>query len=127
MTDTSTKFDPHQIAQEAVAEGRDPLTTVVFTALGAASACWSDLRTAGTFESDDAKEIGDALVAWLRTDEMAQAAAETSGCPATSQWGSATKGHKHRCAIPVDEHTVKLGLRQHGCQCGAAWKTREAG
>jgi hypothetical protein len=37
----------------------------VFTALGAASACWEDLGGAGVFDSTRAKAIGDALVAWL--------------------------------------------------------------
>lgn len=42
------------------------LEDAVFTALGAASACWTNLEGAGTFESTEAKEIGDALVDLVR-------------------------------------------------------------
>lgn len=37
----------------------------VFTALGAVSACWENLRGAGVFESTRAKEIGDELMEYL--------------------------------------------------------------
>lgn len=37
----------------------------VFLALGAASACWDNLRGAGVFESTRAKQIGDQLMAYL--------------------------------------------------------------
>jgi len=37
----------------------------VFMALGAASACWEDLRSAGVFESTRAKQIGDELMEYL--------------------------------------------------------------
>ncbi len=37
----------------------------VFTALGAASACWEHLDRAGEFQSDRCKAIGDGLVQWL--------------------------------------------------------------
>jgi hypothetical protein len=41
------------------------LREVVFQALGAASVCWDDIEKAGVFQSEKAKEIGDALVAWI--------------------------------------------------------------
>lgn len=43
------------------------LETVVFVAIGAATACWENLSGAGLFESDRAKEIADELVDILKT------------------------------------------------------------
>lgn len=48
-------------------DGTLPLEVAVFQALGAASACWDNLRGAGVFNSTRAKEIGDKLLAHLRT------------------------------------------------------------
>lgn len=39
------------------------LDEIVFQALGAASACWENLRDAGVFDSTRAKEVGIALLA----------------------------------------------------------------
>ena len=58
-----TRFDPDEIEAEAREKGEDVLKTVVFQALGAASACWDKDRV---FESEKAKEIGDKLLAWLQ-------------------------------------------------------------
>lgn len=45
----------------------DELETKVFEALGAASTCWESLEGTGVFDSDRAKDLGDELVAWIRT------------------------------------------------------------
>ncbi len=45
----------------------DPLATAVFTCLGAASMCWETLNGAGVFQSDRARDIGDELVAFIRS------------------------------------------------------------
>ena len=42
--------------------GYDDLPSLIFTALGAASACWEHLDGAGVFDSDRAKRIGDELL-----------------------------------------------------------------
>lgn len=41
------------------------LHQAVFQALGAASVCWDTPEAAGTFHSDRAREIGDALIAYI--------------------------------------------------------------
>lgn len=43
-------------------DGSLPLESAVFQALGAASVCWDTLEGAGVFHSDEANEIGDALL-----------------------------------------------------------------
>lgn len=63
-------FDPAFEAAEAVAEGRDPLEVVIGTGFGYASACWENLRGAGVFESDRARQAADATVAWLREQQV---------------------------------------------------------
>lgn len=50
-------------------DGTVPLETAVFQALGAASACWTNLAGAGVFESERAEAIGQALIA--RINELA--------------------------------------------------------
>jgi hypothetical protein len=42
------------------------LREAVFLAIGAASACWTNLDGAGTFESTRAAELGDALIDQIR-------------------------------------------------------------
>lgn len=44
-------------------DGTVPVETAVYQALGAASVCWEDMTHAGVFDSDKAKEIGEALMA----------------------------------------------------------------
>ena len=66
-------FNAYEIAAEAVARDEDPLLAVIFQALGAASVCWDDDRV---FESEQAKAIGDSVVAYLR--DPARALAEVS-------------------------------------------------
>lgn len=63
---TTTTFDPAKTAAEATRDHRDPLSTVVFEALGAVSDCWDNLPGAGVFESERARDIGDRLVEHLR-------------------------------------------------------------
>jgi uncharacterized protein YegP (UPF0339 family) len=59
-----TPFDAGAIYDHEVAEGNpDPLASVIFQALGAASMCWDDERI---FMSERAKQIGDDLLAFLR-------------------------------------------------------------
>lgn len=41
---------------------KEELTTKVFESLGSASMCWSDIRKAGVFCSEEAKEIGEKLM-----------------------------------------------------------------
>lgn len=53
------------------------LESVVFTALGAASACWSNLETAGVFESSRCTEIGLELITRLRTDTYTDGSSKT--------------------------------------------------
>jgi hypothetical protein len=57
----------------APATGSDTVTLeeAVFQALGAASTCWSE-TPAGVFDSDRAKQIGDALVAFVREHFVAR-------------------------------------------------------
>jgi hypothetical protein len=43
-------------------DGTLSLEAAVFQALGAASACWENLEGAGVFQSERAKEIGEALL-----------------------------------------------------------------
>src|SRR5204862_5331238 len=58
--DEKLKFHPD-------ADGNLDLEAVVFQALGAASTCWEnkDLEDAGTFDSEEAVKIGNALIEWL--------------------------------------------------------------
>lgn len=60
-----THFNAREIAAQAKAEGGDPIATVIFQALGAASVCWDDMTNAGVFHSEEAKAIGDSVVEWL--------------------------------------------------------------
>lgn len=60
------------------------LQEAVFTALGAASACWSDLAGAGEFESTRCKEIGEELVAAIRNGKLRDEA--TGLTPLVSRW-----------------------------------------
>jgi uncharacterized protein YegP (UPF0339 family) len=65
--EVETGFDARAIYDQAAAEvDPDPLRSVIFQALGAASACWENLAGAGVFESDRAKAIGDDLLDFLR-------------------------------------------------------------
>jgi len=65
----ATGFSAEAAAAEAIERGEDPLQSVIFQALGAASACWENLRGAGVFESDRAVEIGNDVMAYLRSRE----------------------------------------------------------
>jgi hypothetical protein len=60
------EFDAARIAETEVREGEDPLETVVFQALGAASICWERMNDTGVFDDQRAKAIGESLVGWLR-------------------------------------------------------------
>lgn len=60
-------FDAAQIAAEAEAEGRDPVSAVIFQALGFASKCWEDMSGTGVFQDGEAKAAGDSVVEWLRS------------------------------------------------------------
>lgn len=44
----------------------DTLEEAVYISIGAASACWDNLRGAGTFESERAKTIADTLLELVR-------------------------------------------------------------
>ena len=60
---------PHQpFAFQFTPEDDDParLEMLVFQALGAASACWSNKEGAGESQSERAEEIGEALLAEIR-------------------------------------------------------------
>jgi len=50
-------------------DGSLPIETAVFQALGAASTCWESLEGTGVFDSERAKEIGDALLHVIRGPE----------------------------------------------------------
>lgn len=52
------------------------LEEAVFQALGGASACWENLRGAGVFQSDQAKQIGELLVEWVWDWERRMRAAD---------------------------------------------------
>lgn len=43
--------------------------SAVFQALGAASVCWEHMSGTGIFDSDRARQIGEALLVWLGTHE----------------------------------------------------------
>ena len=63
-----TGFDAEQIHNEAIRNGEaDPLRSVIFQALGAASACWDNLEGAGVFKDREAKQVGDDLLAFIRS------------------------------------------------------------
>lgn len=47
-------------------DGTVPIESAVFQALGAASVCWEEMSGTGTFQSDRAKEIGEALIERIR-------------------------------------------------------------
>lgn len=51
-------------------DGSLDLESAVFQALGAASTCWEHMEGTGIFESGRAKEIGDTLVAAIRSGEL---------------------------------------------------------
>lgn len=51
-------------------DGSLSLEAAVFQALGAASVCWETPEGAGVFESTRAKEIGDALIAFIRAQDV---------------------------------------------------------
>jgi hypothetical protein len=61
--------DVHTFEFQPEHDGSLPLATAVFQALGAASACWDNLEGAGVFESERARAVGDALLAFLREQE----------------------------------------------------------
>lgn len=61
------------------------LENAVFQALGAASMCWSETPT-GVFDSERAKEIGDRLVAWVRTHPEQHRAQKGAFAPPPSRW-----------------------------------------
>lgn len=48
-------------------DGSLSLESAVFQALGAASVCWESMAGTGVFDSDQAKEIGEALLAEIRS------------------------------------------------------------
>ena len=106
-----TRYPPQegpQGAQEAAgAPGEtDPLSTLVFEALGAASACWEDLSSAGEFQSDAARAIGDDLVDALRPMLETQA---LDADEAVRRWHA---------------DTVALGFLHKGGRCGCAYIAR---
>ena len=49
-------------------DGSLSLDSAVFQALGAASTCWESLAGADIFDSTRAKEIGDTLLAFIRSE-----------------------------------------------------------
>jgi hypothetical protein len=49
-------------------DGSLSLDSAVFQALGAASTCWESLEGAGIFDSTRAREIGDALLSFIRSE-----------------------------------------------------------
>ena len=51
---------------EVNADPIDWAQSAVFQALGSASMCWDSPEKAGVFHSDEAKAIGDGLIAFLR-------------------------------------------------------------
>jgi len=46
----------------------DELTSRVFQALGTASVCWENMSGTGVFQSDQAKKVGEELVAWIKSN-----------------------------------------------------------
>lgn len=49
-------------------DGSLSLESAVFQALGAASVCWEQMSGTGVFHSDRAKQIGDALLAFIEEE-----------------------------------------------------------
>lgn len=147
MTDTKQHdpFDVAELVADANERGEDPLQAVVFTALGAASVCWDNMAGAGVFDSDRAKEIGDAVVAWLRTNpdpntgmpiilpnepepviEKTWKALDTppGGCGASTVWHGPGSDRDHVHVCTKEEHRPN---ERHHCACGSSWLTREVG
>jgi hypothetical protein len=61
-----TQFNAQEIVDEARVKGEDPLSVLVFQALGAASVCWENMAGTGVFDDRQAKHIGDEVVGVLR-------------------------------------------------------------
>lgn len=51
-------------------DGTLTLRSAVFQALGAASTCWDNLSGAGVFQSEKAQEVGDKLLAAIKSGEL---------------------------------------------------------
>lgn len=49
-------------------DGSLSLQSAVFQALGYASVCWEDMSGTGVFQDQDAKEVGDALIAFIENE-----------------------------------------------------------
>jgi hypothetical protein len=111
-----TNFDAEQIVAEARDKGEPALETLVFQALGAASACWENLEGAGVFESTRAKDIGDQTVAAIRGLAGEYKTKDSTHCDAKASWGSNRLTHTHECT--KDEHHAR---ERHECECGASW------
>lgn len=96
-----------------------PVREAVMQALGAVSACWSNLAGAGRFDADRANAIGAELVAlleaklWIRTGSTAGAEAVPMRlhCPEC-----------HELHLDVGEYATKVHT-SHACQsCGHVWR-----
>jgi len=61
MTDVGkTLFDPNPNGEPHTLE------SVIMMGVGAASTCWSKLDKAGIYQSEDAKEIGNQVIEWVK-------------------------------------------------------------
>jgi hypothetical protein len=63
---TAQRFWAENIIAEAHREGRDPLAALVNQGVGAASACWENLRGAGVFDDRSAAHVADQLQEGIR-------------------------------------------------------------
>lgn len=111
--DPTVAQDGQNGLQEAPAATERPegLETLVFEALGAASACWENLEGAGVFQSDQAKAIGDALVADLQPMLNPEPVQATTAQEAVARWHS---------------DTVALGFLHKGGRCGCLYIAQRA-
>lgn len=67
-TEAADVSDPSKFSFQLNEDGKLPLESAVFQALGAASMCWSETPK-GIFDSTRAKEIGEALLLKIRAEE----------------------------------------------------------
>lgn len=60
-------WHPSFTEEELASQSPDEqLARAVFQAIGAASMCWDDIHSAGVFQSDVARSIGDGLLEFIR-------------------------------------------------------------
>lgn len=112
-TDASRYPMETDATRETAEPGDDTLETMVFEALGAASACWETLDGAGEFQSEAAEAIGHDLVSAIRgmvtlvTEDDQQAQVD-------------------RMIVAWHDNTIALGFLHKGGRCGCHYLAKIA-